>query len=239
MARAKKGIAEMDKSPFPVALRALMSEKPTTTQEKIAEITGKTRQTVSQYVHGISEPGYDTLIKIADYFDVSVDYLLGRTKDRRKVVSSYDQLGLSEESITLLRLAHNAQADNAGIEELSDYLWKTGLSGVYSNGNGLYAPGEVIYKPENIDQTLIGKSNAKRIAQTLPRFIDDMVNTAVSYDILYDAYMQIQDAGQRPADIGKIMDINDFISFKIYQIINVINAELRSKYIEVDLLPDK
>ena len=68
MSRAKKDIADMHKSPFPVALRALMSEKPATTQEKLAEITGKTRQTVSQYVNGISEPGYDTLIKIADYF---------------------------------------------------------------------------------------------------------------------------------------------------------------------------
>lgn len=96
MARVKKDIADMHKSPFPVALRALMSEKPITTQEKLAEITGKTRQTVSQYVNGISEPGYDTLIKIADYFDVSTDYLLGRTADRLRKPSAIDELGISE-----------------------------------------------------------------------------------------------------------------------------------------------
>ena len=111
MSRAKKDIADMHKSPFPVALRALMSEKPATTQEKLAEITGKTRQTVSQYVNGISEPGYDTLIKIADYFDVSIDYLLGRTKDRRKTPSVYDQIGLSEKSVSILLLAHNARSN--------------------------------------------------------------------------------------------------------------------------------
>lgn len=109
MSRTKKDVAEMYKSPFPIALRALMSEKPITTQEKLAEITGKTRQTVSQYVNGISEPGYDTLIKISDYFDVSIDYLLGRTKDRRKAPSVYDQLGLSEKSISTLKLAHKAK----------------------------------------------------------------------------------------------------------------------------------
>lgn len=42
------------------------------------KVTGKTRQTVSQYCNGVSEPGYSTLVKIADHFDVSIDYLLGR-----------------------------------------------------------------------------------------------------------------------------------------------------------------
>lgn len=39
---------------------------------------------VSQYENGIREADYATLIAIADYFDVSVDYLLGRT-DNPKV----------------------------------------------------------------------------------------------------------------------------------------------------------
>jgi transcriptional regulator with XRE-family HTH domain len=64
------------------------------TQENIAEATGKTRQTVSQYVNGKSEPGYDTLVKIADYFDVSVDYLIGRTGIKEKPVTiPGDELG--------------------------------------------------------------------------------------------------------------------------------------------------
>ena len=97
MARIKKEIADAYNMPFPVALRTLMGEK-STTQENIAKVTGKTRQTVSQYVNGISEPSYETLIKIADFFNVSVDYLLGRTKDRRRDPTIYDKIGLSEES---------------------------------------------------------------------------------------------------------------------------------------------
>ena len=34
---------------------------------------------ISQYETGVREPDNKTLIAIADYFDVSIDYLLGRT----------------------------------------------------------------------------------------------------------------------------------------------------------------
>ena len=33
--------------------------------------------TLSNYTQGIREPDYDTLRRIADYFGVSIDYLLG------------------------------------------------------------------------------------------------------------------------------------------------------------------
>lgn len=33
--------------------------------------------TLSNYAQGIREPDYDTLRRIADYFGVSIDYLLG------------------------------------------------------------------------------------------------------------------------------------------------------------------
>ena len=39
---------------------------------------------ISQYETGSREADYATLIAIADYFDVSIDYLLGRT-DNPKV----------------------------------------------------------------------------------------------------------------------------------------------------------
>ena len=35
--------------------------------------------TLSNYTQGIREPDYDTLRRIADYFGVSIDYLLGQT----------------------------------------------------------------------------------------------------------------------------------------------------------------
>ena len=42
------------------------------------------QNTISRYETGAREPSNDELIAIADYFDVSIDYLLGRT-DRPEV----------------------------------------------------------------------------------------------------------------------------------------------------------
>lgn len=223
MSRAKKDIADMHKSPFPVALRALMSEKPATTQEKLAEITGKTRQTVSQYVNGISEPGYDTLIKIADYFDVSIDYLLGRTKDRRKTPSVYDQIGLSEKSVSILLLAHNARSNPEGRKELIDYLWRKGVTGLYSEGSAFQAPGEPLYQPENDLHQHLAQSAATRFSRLLPEFIDCMVDVAAEYEIVLRNFSQIVDGDCRPAGLSNVMPLEDFIKFKTYEITQLIN----------------
>lgn len=40
------------------------------------------QNTISRYETGERECDYTMLIKIADYFDVSIDYLLGRTDKR-------------------------------------------------------------------------------------------------------------------------------------------------------------
>ncbi|MBO5323637.1 MAG: helix-turn-helix transcriptional regulator [Oscillospiraceae bacterium] len=50
-------------------------------QVKLAMELNTTQNTISRYETGDREPGIAELIKIADYFNVSVDYLLGRTED--------------------------------------------------------------------------------------------------------------------------------------------------------------
>jgi len=39
-------------------------------------------QTIANYENGHREPNFDTLLKIADYFNVTVDYLIGRSDYR-------------------------------------------------------------------------------------------------------------------------------------------------------------
>ncbi|RNB52681.1 XRE family transcriptional regulator [Brevibacillus gelatini] len=48
-------------------------------QKDLAEEVGITKQSLSVFEKGSSSPSLDTLVKIANYFNVSVDYLLGRT----------------------------------------------------------------------------------------------------------------------------------------------------------------
>ena len=50
-------------------------------QLRLATELNTTQNTVSRYETGEREPGIDELIKIADYFNVSVDYLIGRTEN--------------------------------------------------------------------------------------------------------------------------------------------------------------
>lgn len=48
-------------------------------QLKLAMDLSMNQNTISRYETGEREADYKTLIKIADYFDVSIDYLLERT----------------------------------------------------------------------------------------------------------------------------------------------------------------
>jgi len=48
-------------------------------QVKLAMDLNTGQNTISRYENGEREPGIDELIRIADYFRVSVDYLIGRT----------------------------------------------------------------------------------------------------------------------------------------------------------------
>lgn len=47
-------------------------------QEEIAKILGCTQRKISYMEQGVTEPDLQTLIKLADYFGVSIDFLCGR-----------------------------------------------------------------------------------------------------------------------------------------------------------------
>ena len=49
------------------------------TQLKLAMDLHTTQNTISRYEKGEREPNIDELVKLADYFGVSLDYLLERT----------------------------------------------------------------------------------------------------------------------------------------------------------------
>lgn len=50
-------------------------------QLRLATELNTTQNTISRYETGEREPGIDELIKIADFFNVSTDYLIGRTEN--------------------------------------------------------------------------------------------------------------------------------------------------------------
>lgn len=48
------------------------------TQEQLANALSCAKSTISQYENGINEPDLEMLTRIADFFGVSLDFLLGR-----------------------------------------------------------------------------------------------------------------------------------------------------------------
>ena len=52
-------------------------------QLKLAIDLNMNQNSISRYENNEREADYETLIKFADYFDVSIDYLLGRTDEMK------------------------------------------------------------------------------------------------------------------------------------------------------------
>lgn len=81
-----------------------LREKRGQTQEDLAAKLGISRASLSHYEKNRREPDYATLTKLADYFQVSVDYLLGRTDDPHPssaiaIQEFADNLELADESL--------------------------------------------------------------------------------------------------------------------------------------------
>ena len=70
------------------------------TQEQLAEKIFVPRQYISDFENGKKEPYLDILIKLANEFNVSIDYLSGRIENREIInVDISTQTGLSPKSI--------------------------------------------------------------------------------------------------------------------------------------------
>lgn len=77
----------------------LESEK---TQSEIAKILGISRQVYANYENNINEPPLEMLKKIADFFEVTVDYLLDRSDDFGIIQTTKPQDELTKEERELI-----------------------------------------------------------------------------------------------------------------------------------------
>lgn len=64
---------------FPERLRELRKEHGLT-QKSLAAVIHKSAMAISHWEKGDSQPDFDLLLELCDYFEVSSDYLLGRTE---------------------------------------------------------------------------------------------------------------------------------------------------------------
>ena len=71
-------------------IRALRKEKNLTMKE-LGKMMGVAESTISMYENGYREPDTKTLIRLADFFNVSTDYLLGRTENAHDPLSGWTE----------------------------------------------------------------------------------------------------------------------------------------------------
>lgn len=92
---------------FPTTLRGILENHPkdghSTTYKALGEAVSVRQQTISQYASGQTQPTADVVLRIAQFFDVSVDYLLTGVSSYNKEYSQ--ELGLSETAVEHLKRA--------------------------------------------------------------------------------------------------------------------------------------
>lgn len=89
-------------------------------QKELADYLKVSIGTISNYEQGIHNPDFDTLCKIADFYEVSLDYLLGRTNIRAGAEKLEQKLTDNYTTADLLNTA--LQLDSAATHSLVDYL---------------------------------------------------------------------------------------------------------------------
>ena len=81
-------------------LKKLREEKKMS-QQALAEVLHVTQQSVYKYEHDLAVPDLDILICIANFFDTSIDYLVGVT-DSPIRYESYDINSLTKDELSIL-----------------------------------------------------------------------------------------------------------------------------------------
>ena len=95
-----------------VRLRQLRMDKHLR-QEQVAGLIGVTKAAISAYENDIRQPSYDVLIRLANLYRVSADYLLGRQDVRMLDIS-----GLTPaEAVAISDLVASMTAKNQKLEE--------------------------------------------------------------------------------------------------------------------------
>lgn len=115
-----------------VKLKELRVTTTELTQSEFAKKIDVARTTYAMYEQGNREPDYETLQRIADYYDVTIDYLLGRSDNPRtnQVIVAGKEVNLTTEELQLFNelkkhpvMFHDLTSDpEKSVKELIQYF---------------------------------------------------------------------------------------------------------------------
>lgn len=102
-------------------LKGLRQEK-SITQNELGAILGVGKTTISQYESETRSPDTNMLQRIADFFDVTTDYLLGRTDNPNTIMLEYIPEVLRNEDVELIEMVKEAKESGLTKSELEEIL---------------------------------------------------------------------------------------------------------------------
>ena len=109
-----------------------LREKAARTQKELASRLNVPNQNISNYERGFRQPDYETLQKLADYYDVSTDYLLGRTdtlkKENNDNAESIKFFKNPELNLFFKEMADSPEEQIEELRDLWEFLQKRGLN---------------------------------------------------------------------------------------------------------------
>lgn len=157
-------------SNFSVMIKKLRNECHLT-QEELAKKLGLTRSTIGMYETGKREPDFETLEKIADFFNVNMNYLLGK-----------------ESKDVFLRIKKAMQHSNMDIQTFCDkiyshpdlfYNWENNISDSYllflsRISKALNIPEEYFWGNMSIGTLSSDVGNSAKDSNTLEEIPDDI-----------------------------------------------------------------
>lgn len=96
-----------------------LREKKNLTQQQVADIMSISRQAYSKWEIGEREPDYAMLVKLADFYTVTIDYLLGRPSAAISFASE-DKVDPVDKVRVAMEQALNRPIDRADAEAMLD-----------------------------------------------------------------------------------------------------------------------
>lgn len=91
-------------------------------QQQLADVMGTSQQSVNKYENHNVEPDISALIKLADYFETSIDYLVGHTPSLEQTVVEEVE-PTKEETTLILNYRHLSKDEKESIQlVLKNYL---------------------------------------------------------------------------------------------------------------------
>ena len=187
--RCKKELSSIDRfnAAFPSNLRSLLKEKDVTQQE-LADSIGKSRPVVGSYANGVASPDLDTLVRIARFFSVSTDYLLGESRYTNPDVAklTVEDMGLSERATNaLINLAQSGDSISMNkISALNLMLEDDDAKGVGTQLLSYIA--DYFSAPEVLDQMIQFTCNKVEILDLDSTIAKNLPPNCVSAHMLYD-----------------------------------------------------